>query len=265
MKQKNTVQILGPIETKIVARLTYEKLSIVKAMDLDRLFNLSPNDRKQIVFRLKKKRILTAVKPGVYIFSPLESGPLGTSIDELLIPPLFFPKKNYYIGYSTMFNYYNLTQQLFQTVYVINSSTGREKEINGILYKFIKVQKNRIYGFEVLKIGDYEVNVSSKERTLIDLLVFHQPVGGIVSASSIFRKNVTKEMCDINKLVDFASRYPSITIRKRIGLILEEKGISDKTLRPLLESIQQTAISSLNHSRQGKINQKWKVIVNDSR
>jgi predicted transcriptional regulator of viral defense system len=265
LRQKNTIQMLGPIETKIVARLTYEKLSIVKAVDLDRLFNLSPDDRKQIVFRLKNKRILTAVKPGVYIFSPLESGPLGTSIDELLIPPLFFPKKNYYIGYSTMFNYYNLTQQLFQTVYVINSSSGTEKKINGILYKFIKVQKNRIYGFDVLKIGDYEVNISSKERTLIDLLVFHQPVGGIVSAVDIFKKNATKEMCDIKKLVDFASRYPSVTLRKRIGLILEEMGTSDKTLKPLLDSVQQTAISSLNQSRKGKINQKWKVIMNDSR
>ena len=257
--------MLGPIETKIVARLTYEKLSIVKAIDLDRIFNLTPNDRKQIVFRLKKKRILTTIKPGVYIFSPLESGPQGVSINELLIPPLFFPNNNYYIGYSTMFNYYNLTEQLFQTVYVINSSSSTEKIINGISYKFIKVQENKIYGIDVLKIKETEINISSKERTIIDLLVFNKPVGGISSASNIFRKNATKEHCNIPKLIDYASQYPTIAIRKLIGILLERNGISDKVLKPLIESVQQTAISSLNRSRKGPINQKWKVIEDVTR
>ena len=122
MIPKNTSMILGPIETKIVARLTYEKKTIVTIEDLDQLFNLSPEDRKQIVFRLKKKKLLMPIKRGVYVFSPLEAGPAGKGVDELLIPPLFFPKKNYYIGYSTMFNYYGFTEQLFQTVYVLNTT-----------------------------------------------------------------------------------------------------------------------------------------------
>ena len=104
MDTKNTSRNFGPIETNIVSRLTYEKKIIVTAGDLDSLFKLSPEDRKQIVFRLKKKKILTPIKRGVYAFSPLEAGPEGTGIDELLIPPLFFPKKNYYVGYSTMCN-----------------------------------------------------------------------------------------------------------------------------------------------------------------
>jgi len=76
-----------------VARLTYEKKTIVTIKDLDQLFKLSPESRKQIVFRLKRKKILTPVKRGAYVFSPLESGPEGTGVDELLIPPLFFPQK----------------------------------------------------------------------------------------------------------------------------------------------------------------------------
>ena len=88
MTPKNTSKSLGPIETNIVARLTYEKKTIVTVDDLDRLFNLLPEDRKQLCFRLKKKKILATIKRGVYAFSPLEAGPEGTGIDELLIPPL---------------------------------------------------------------------------------------------------------------------------------------------------------------------------------
>src|SRR4030043_654496 len=145
MTPKKTAKVLGPIETSIVARLTYEKKTIVTAKELDQLFNLSPEDRKQVVFRLKRKKILATIKRGVYAFSPLEAGPEGTGIDELLIPPLFFPKKNYYVGYSTIFNYYGFTEQFFQTVYVLNTTMRREKIMCGISYKFIKISKNRLY------------------------------------------------------------------------------------------------------------------------
>lgn len=265
MTPKNTSKILGPIETNIIARLTYEKKTIVTVDDLDQLFNLSPQDRKQVVFRLKKKKILAPIKRGVYAFSPLEAGPEGTGIDELLIPPLFFPKKNYYVGYSTMFNYYGFTEQLFQTVYVLNTTIRKERIMCGISYKFIRIPENRLYGLEVIKVKDTEVKISSKERTLIDLLYFNKPVGGIKTAVEIFTEFVKNKRCDIKKLIAYAARFPNITTRKRIGLILEKAEVSDALLKPLMKSIEKTAVSSLDGSRKGRLNKKWRVIVNDSR
>ena len=64
MTPKNTSKTLGPIETNIVARLTYEKKTIVTVRDLDEFFKLPPENRKQVVFRLKKKKILTPIKRG---------------------------------------------------------------------------------------------------------------------------------------------------------------------------------------------------------
>lgn len=265
MIPKYTSMILGPIETNIVARLTYEKKTIVTVEDLDRLFNLSPEDRKQVVFRLKKKKILSTIKRGVYAFSPLEAGPEGTGVDELLIPPLFFPKKNYYVGYSTMFNYFGVAEQLFQTVYVLNTSMRMERVICGLSYKFIRIPENRMYGLETIKVKDVDVKISSRERTFIDLLYFNKPVGGIAGAVEIFTQIVKSKKCDIKKLVEYAARFPNITTRKRIGLILEGLGVSDSTLKPLIKSVGKTAVSSLDGSRKGTLNKKWRVIVNDSR
>jgi predicted transcriptional regulator of viral defense system len=265
MRPKNTYKTLGPIEMNIVARLTYEKKTMVTAKDMDQIFNLSPEDRKQIVFRLKRKKILSAIKPGVYVFSPLEAGPEGMGVDELLIPPLFFPKKNYYVGYSTMFNYYGFTEQLFQTVYVLNTTKRMEKVICGLSYKFIKIMENRLYGIEKIKVKDKEVNISSKERTLIDLIYFNKPVGGIINASKVFTEIVNNDKCNIKKLIEYAVCFPNIKTRKRIGLILDEAGVPENILKPLLKSIEKTSISSFNGSRKGTLNKKWRVIVNDSR
>lgn len=263
MVSKNTLSALGPIEANMVARLTYEKKTIVTAKELDALFNLSPEDRKQVVFRLKKKNRLTPIKPGVYVFSPLETGPAGAGVDELLIPPVFFPKKNYYVGYSTMFNYYGFTEQLFQTMYVLNTAMSKEKIICGLSFKFIKIPENRMYGLETIKIRDADVIISSKERTLIDLLYFSKPVGGIKSAGRIFFQTIEEKKCDIKKLVEYAARFPKVTTRKRAGVLLEDAGISDSVLKPLIKSVATTAVSSLTGSRKGRLSKKWKVIVND--
>ena len=263
MTSNNTYRTLGPKETNIVARLSYEKIKIVTSKDLDRLFNLPPDDRKQVVFRLKKKKILTAIKPGVYVFSPLEAGAEGGGIDELLIPPIFFPRKNYYVGYSTLFNYYGFTEQIFQTVYVLNTTIRKEKVVCGISYKFIRIPENRFYGLETIRVRDTDVIISSKERTLIDLIYFNRPVGGIKNAAAVLKQFVMEKKCDIKKLVECAARFPNIKTRKRIGLILDDSNTTDLMLEPLVKSIEKTAVSTFTGSRKGSLNKKWRVIIND--
>lgn len=262
MMVNNTYKVLGPIETAIVARLTYEKKTIVTAAELDSLFKLAPKDRKQLVFRLKRKKILARIKPGVYVFSPLESGPEGRAIDDFLVPAFLFPRKNYYIGYSTLFNYYGFTEQIFQTIYVLNTASCKERLVCGIAYKFIRIPQNRFYGLETIKIQDTDVIISSKERTLIDLIYFNDPIGGIKAATSILKQCVIEKKCDITKLIGYATQFPQVKTRKCIGLTLEEAGVDEKMLRSLALSVQKTAISSLSGSRQGTLNKKWRVIVN---
>ncbi len=264
MASKNTLKELGPIEANIVGRLTYEKKTIVTIKDLDELFKLSPEDRKQVVFRLKKKNRLTPIKRGVYVFSPLEAGPAGRGINPFLIPSVFFPKKNYYIGYSSMFNYYGFTEQLFQTLYVLNTSINLERMICGAACRFVKISEDRMYGLENIKIESQDILVSSKERTMIDLFYFNKPVGGIQPAENIFSRIIKSKKCDVKKLVEYAARFPNVTVRKRVGVLLENARISEALLKPLARSVENTALSSLGKSRKGKLNKKWKAIINDS-
>jgi predicted transcriptional regulator of viral defense system len=264
MIPKYTLRELGPIEANIVGRLTYEKKTIVTTRELDDLFKLSPEDRKQVVFRLKKKNRLTPIKPGVYVFSPLEAGPAGRGINPFLIPPVFFRKRNYYIGYSSMYNFYGFTEQLFQTLYILNTSISKEKVICGVPCKFAKISEDRMYGLEPVKIEGQDILVSSKERTMIDLLYFNKPVGGIETAVEIVSRIVTSKKCDTQKLVEYALRFPNITIRKRVGVLLEKTGIPEVLLKSLAKSVENTALSSFGKSRKGEISKKWKAIIDDS-
>ena len=254
---------LGKKEIDVISRLSYEKKRIVTKEDLDTFFKFSDNERNKIVYRLKQKGIFSSIKRGVYVFSPLEYGELGAAINEMLIPPRFFPKDNYYIGYSTMYNYYNLTEQLFQTVYVLNTSLQKKKKICGLQFNFLRVPENRMYGVEKINVEDQKVGISSLERTLIDLVYFNKPVGGMSPALEILTNELKKKRCDVQKFIRFAARFPSIRTRKRIGIMLEKNNYSDELLAPLIKSVAGTAISSVTGSFKGKLNKKWKVIIND--
>ena len=260
------MQYMSPREREVVARLTYEKASLITREQFDKYFNLPKSAREKTIFRLKRKGILTAIKRGVYFFSPLESGPAGSNINEFLIPPVFFPKGNYYIGYSTMYNYYGFTDQIFQVMYILNTSLQREKTIGNMQFKMIKIPVRRMYGLEKIKIKDTKVIVSDKERTLIDLIYAPQPVGGLKRAFEIFKEQIESKKIDTDKLIKYALKFPNVATRKRIGFILEQAGLKEEKLAPLLKNVKKTSLVPLypSSSRKGRINKKWIVIENAS-
>ncbi|MBU4343400.1 MAG: hypothetical protein KKG01_07930 [Candidatus Omnitrophica bacterium] len=255
---------LGEKEIRVISRLSYEKKRIITKEDLDVFFKFDDIERNKIVYRLKKKGIFSTIKRGVYVFSPLEYGEGGAGINEMLIPPQFFPRNNYYIGYSTMYNYYNLTDQLFQVMYILNTSLQRRnKKICGVIFNFLRVPESRMYGLEKISVEGQEVIISSLERTLLDLVYFNKPVGGIKSALEILKRELKKDRCDARKFIRFVTKFPNIKTRKRIGVLMEEMGYSDKELTPIIKSVEDTAISSFAGSFKGKLNMKWRVIIND--
>ena len=255
----------GPKETEVVARLSFEKTTVITKEQLEKLFGKSVLVR-QIIYQLKKKYILKPIKRGVYYYSPLEAGPAGARINEFLIPPILFPEGNYYVGYSNMYNYYGFTDQIFQTVYILNTSRQSERLICGIPFKMIKVSPKRIYGTEKINITNSEIFVSDRERTLVDLIYFPDPIGGLNKAFDVLQEQALSSKTNIKQLVKYAASFPSVSTRKRIGFILDRAGISEKVLEPLAKSIANTSLVTLygSKSRKGKINNKWKVIIDAS-
>jgi predicted transcriptional regulator of viral defense system len=256
---------LGPKETEVVARLSYEKTTIITKEQIEKLFGKSVLVR-QIIYQLNKKGILKPITKGVYYYSPLEAGPSGVSINEFLIPSVLFPKGNYYVGYSNMYNYYGFTDQIFQTFYVLNTSRQSERSICGVPFKIVRVSPKRMYGLDKIKISGSEITVSDRERTLIDLVYFPDPVGGLNNAFEILEKEVSSGKSDIKKLIKYAVSFPSVSARKRIGFVLDKSGISEKILAPLKKSIKNTSLITLygSKSRKGTIDNKWKVIIDAS-
>jgi len=264
MKNNTTKKYLSPRERDVISRLSYEKLTIVTKEQLDAFFKFPLAVRNKVIFNLREKGILKNIKKGVYFYSPLESGPEGMNINEFLIASVLFPDGNYYVGYSTMYNYYGFTDQIFQVMFLLNTILKREKVIGNIFFKMIKVSTKRMFGLGKVKVEDAEVIVSDRERTLVDLIYYPNPVGGLEIAFDILRDQVNNKKIDTRKLIKYASLFPSVSTRKRIGFCLDQSGFNEKEFTPLLKSIKGTSLATLYNlkSRRGKINKKWGIIEN---
>jgi len=235
--KNNTISSLTRKETELAARMSYEKKDIVTAGKLDTYLPSNYPYRRKLVYNLKKKKLLIPIKNGVYIFVSLEAASTGRRISEFLIPSVFFPRGNYYSGYSVMYNYYNFTNQQFQTVYVLNTRISRERIIAGLSFKFIKIAPGRLYGLEEIDINGKKAVISNRERTLVDLFYFSKPVGGTDAAMNILIANVKAGKCDVKKLIEYTVKFPIIKTRKLIGLALEKSGVNEKMLTPLEKSV----------------------------
>ncbi len=121
-----------------------------------------------------------------------------------------------------------------------------------------------MYGQETISIKGKDIIVSSKERTLVDLIDYNKPVGGIEAAADILKRFVQEKKCDVKKLIDYTVRFPKIKVRKRIGFILDSVSVGSVLLKPLEKSVKKTSLISFTNNRKGTINKKWRIIVNDS-
>jgi predicted transcriptional regulator of viral defense system len=139
--------------------------------------------------------------------------------------------------------------------------------ICGIPFKLIKISPKKIYGLENIKISGSQVIVSDRERTLVDLIYFPNPVGGLKKAFEILETEGSSGKVDTRKLVKYAASFPVISTRKRIGYVMDKSGISEKILAPLQKSIENTSLIALygSKSRKGTIDKKWKIIIDASR
>lgn len=265
MKNNNTTsEYLNPRESQVIARLSYEKIEVITRAQFDSYFDFPSTVGDKVIFRLRKKGIFIPIKKGVYFYSPIESGPAGRNINEFLIPSILFPKGNYYIGYSTMYNYYGFTDQIFQEMCILNTTRHYIKVIGKIRFRMIKILPERMYGLERINVRNKEVIVSDRERTLLDLIYFYKPVGGLRQALKILKYQIQEGKINVQKLIKYISLFPNISTRKRIGFVLEKCGLSSKILEPLAKSIKGSSLVSLYDlkSRKGRIDKKWGIIEN---
>ena len=214
---------------------------------------------------------VTRLKRGLYSIS--SSFPGMTPIHEFEIAmALVRPSA---ISHRSALHFHGMTEQIPQRVYVtttqaipVSRTVKRQtrshrsfsREINGILYEFIKIKLERFFGFKDYWMGEAKVTITDPERTLIDGLISPKYFGDWAEVYSVFESRISS--LDLKKMIDYSLRLDAVIV-KRLGFIMEKVGVEDSILQRL-EAIPIKGYRVLvpDGPRKGPCNKRWMIQEN---
>lgn len=185
------------------------------------VLNVKPDTFKKIIFRLEQSGRIERVKKGKYIIIPLGSEKGSHTLQEFVIASKL--ADNYAIAYWSALNRYGYTEQIPATVFVQTTDRKKQKTIKalGIEYRFVRVKKEKMFGITTEWIENEKVNITDREKTIIDCLDRPDLCGGIVEAAKAVK---SREFAAI-KIMEYAKRIGSSAVLRRLGYLCDIYGI----------------------------------------
>jgi predicted transcriptional regulator of viral defense system len=230
------------------------------------MLGTSPEVTKDLVYHLVRRKWLKRLERGKYMILPLASGLEGiyTEHEFLIAASLIDP---YYISYWTALSYYGLTEQVARTIFVATRKQKRPVEVSGITFQFVCLSKSKFFGFVQEWIEDKQVNIASREKTLVDCLDLPQYCGGIAEAIKGLWYGYEEKTLDWDTLTEYAERMGNRTIFKRLGYLAEVLELPIGEHIGLWHSKISSGYSRLDPTmgKTGSHNTRWNLLVNLSR
>ncbi len=253
---------LSKDELYLISRIEYEKKKLITREYVRKIFG-DAKKTANILNRLTQKERFIKIEKGKYILVPIKAPDQLWIPNEFILAKLWMGDTSYYIGYFTMYNYWRFTEQIPQTVFVLNTKKSCTKIIGNIRYKAVKIDKRKYYGIEEIKIDDETVCISDKERTLVDFI--YNPIGTFRNTKKVVNDNL--QQINIDRFIKYLISFPVVAVRKRAGYILEQLNCQNSYLKKIQKTLGSEKTYSLldpsKPSRKGKLNKDWRIIVNE--
>lgn len=176
--------------------------------------------------RWQEQGWLRRIRRGAYAPVPLAAAAGDRVVEDLwsLVPELFGPA---YVGGLSAAHHWDLTEQLFRTVFVYTARPLRRTEevIEGSPFQLRHVKPERLtFGLRALWRGHAKLLISDVHRTVIDMLDDPAAGGGIRHVAECLEAYLSRDDSDPDALVEYASRLGNGAVFKRLGFLAERLG-----------------------------------------
>ena len=255
---------LGPQERLLVTSLAGEGKRIFR-VDEALPYWSSKQQAINALARLVKKGWLQRLERGLYMIVPLEAGPAGQWTDDPLVIATHLQPDGA-VAYWSALHYWNLTEQVPRTVFLqsLRQRNPSQATILGVTYKFVRIKKDRFFGIVTRSSEGQKINITDREKSLIDACDRPDLCGGIVQVAQAFQAGAP---IDWDRMDAYLKKMGSGAIYKRLGYLVETLAISmpyrEDRLRDWRRSMSQgIALLDLGGLQTGAVTTKWRVRVN---
>ena len=222
------------------------------------------NTIRELLSDMTKRGLLMRLKEGVYYIIPYEENAETFMPDWHLIVKYLVRDAKHYIGYYSALQIHNLITQpsLKEQIVVSKQMRPSEIKIKNITFQFIYHNETHFFGEKKIWIDDFnKVQCSDIEKTIIDCLFKPDYAGGIVEVARAIYS--TKEKLDYNKLLEYAIKFNSQAVVKRLGYLLELFEI-ETVITEELQKLKTASYIVLDTElpKTGKRNSRWSIQQN---
>ena len=190
----------------------------VKALGTDR------SASAKLLSRWQHQGWLKRVGRGIYAPIPLDALTTEQVLKDpwVLVPALFAPG---YIGGWTAAEHWDLTEQLFRSVFVFTARSFRKKEqtVQGASFTLTRVPEDAIFGTKTLWRGQARVAIADIHRTVIDMLADPATGGGIRHVDQCLQSYLRNPDASADTLIRYADKLGNGAVFKRLGFLISEQ------------------------------------------
>lgn len=249
----------------LLARLNDEDK---KAFVLEDAYRLLPDSDqgaiRKMISLMVKRQLLMRIRDGLYHVIPYDQDADSFMPDWHMLGALLAGDAKYYIGYYSAMQLHSLITQpaLIEQIVTNKQIKPAVIKVNDISFQFIYHNDKRFFGSKKIWVDSFnKVTCSDLEKTIIDALSKPEYAGGITEITKAIYKS--RDKFDYHKLLDYAIKFDTLAVIKRLGYLLELLEINT----PIIDKLQQrkaTAYYLLDPSRpeEGKRRAKWHIQEN---
>jgi len=221
------------------------------------------------IHRLVAKGWLQRIESGKYVVVP-RAARGGWHEHPFIIAAAISPAP-YYISYWSALSHHDLTEQLPRGVFVA-ALGGRKRALRfqGWEYRFIHRAQRSFYGFQeqemvglngAARVG---VAIADPEKAILDSLDDETLAGGFAEIVKAIHRGLIDEVVSINRLVEYALRYPNRAVVARLGYILTRDAVpaAAELRRVIRKTGYPPRLSARAPGQDAHRDRTWNVLVN---
>lgn len=246
-------------KNKLIDQLA-RKDNIIYFDDAVKITDLSRESLRVVFSRLEKAGVLERIEKGKYLVIPIGAEKGRYTLNEFVIGASLLNSDHYSIGYWSALHHHGLTEQIPNIIYIQTDERKKKTSIKvfGITYRIIRIKKEKIFGIQKLWFENKPINITNKEKTIIDCLEKPQYCGGLIEVFKALN-NIKDEKYSKENLVNYALRMNNSGITRRLGYICEYIGIDIDVPKPKTRNY---LYLDPTMPKRGKPNAKWRLIIN---
>ncbi|MEA3376786.1 MAG: type IV toxin-antitoxin system AbiEi family antitoxin [Chloroflexota bacterium] len=268
--QPDAIQ-LSHLEQTIYFASQRQGIKLLDAHTVTRLVDVSRKHAVNLLSSMARKGALYRIGRGRYVVIPPDVlyGRKSYVIDPHLIIDELMKADGaadaYYVAYQSAASLHGAAHQLPFALMVALPYQRRPIELGQTQIVFVQLTRSKLFGFREMTYRDVRLNVSDREKTILDCLERFDLCGGVEEVARTV--SVLVEEMAADKLLDYLRRMDNQALTQRLGLILDRLSSFETVDEDLLTGIarlvgEYTYVLDPHGPDEGEVDDRWHIREN---